>query len=339
MRFFTWNHPLVRSTGIGILLLCALSLPYSQVLATPPNTLKSTPTDTSVYKIEFAGDIPKTVCVGQQIALTATFGWTGFLPPSLTRQVSSIEFSSSNINTIAPGSINPGTNAGGVGTNYVAENAGNDDITVILNTMDSWGRGLPEQSASNMITIKVLKECKYHFDLNAELNVEFERDGALLTARYELRSEGDLIGRDPAQPLKMESKNAKVEMYVTIKDIKTEGCTLVKADPGYGKGTLDATTEPVFSKGTDMLLTLGPIQGFSWTATAVGQCGDQSKTVTVGGALAPSTSPLAWFWYSIDGGSAQPEVSVFEQSNKYVRGAGGTSGYSATLTLKRVEGE
>jgi len=334
MRTFPWNHPLVRSTGIGILLLSALSLPYSQVLANPPGKFKSPPTEPGpVSVIAFEGAIPKTVCAGQQIALTAIFAAV----PG--RRASTIEFFSSSLNTIAPDRISAGVNDGPVGTSYVAKNAGDDEITVVLNTTDDEGSASSTESVKDVINVKVLKECKYHFNLHAEMNTATTEGGAYMSLRYVLDSEGDLIARDPTQPLNLESKNAAVDLEVTITGFQLKDCTINTTQPGNGFGHLDATTEPVPGMQDAIHITLGPVQDFFWKTDASGSCGGESSAVHRGFSIPPSTVPLTGFLFVLDGGSVPVKVSFFEEGQKILQEHGSYAQYTATLTLKRVEGE
>jgi hypothetical protein len=202
--------------------------------------------------------------------------------------------------------------------------------------MDYAGKGPPEQAATDVATIRVLEECKYHFDLQAEMNVAMAKGGAYESLRYVLHSEGDLIARDAAQPLNLESRNAAVDLEMTITGFKVEDCTIVRTDPGFGFGHLDATAEV---RPESLGIRLGPIQGFTWRNEAVGTCADESRTVTRSGSIPSSTDHLTTFHFVLDGGSVPVKVSLFEEGQRNFRNHGGYAKYTATLTVKRAEGE
>jgi len=328
-----------RSISIFILLAGLLSLPASQVSAAPPDLLASP--KIGEYYVKFDQPGSKQICIGQEIMVHGEFGpgspgtvplapLTGptLVPLAPLVAVANIVFTA-NLGGISPQVITPGTNSGTFLFFFTANKTGPAIITASLSTTT----GSVQRFGYAM---DVTDKCQYLYKLYGEGNY-------LLTGNGEdpfkivLQSKGLLTAPDASQPLKLEKKNAFVQLDLTYLNLHPAGCSYWNANAGGGNGFLDATSEPILD-GFGIDLKLGQPQDFGNTVGAQAFCDGQLMAASLPFTLSSSKDPWIEQEFPADGGTFKVKIDYFDETVKAALSSGAAqASYTATLTLQRIE--
>jgi hypothetical protein len=334
MRTFPWNHPLGRSTGIGILLIGLFLLPYTKVVAQPPESFKPTPVPaSSLYEIHFHPTYTKTLCVGQKTTLLAKYGVSNpdlaeFL--SVSRLVIVFDHGTIEGSTTRT----PGTNSGTEPFVFTATSTGSATIKMQLFTVNPLTGKESMDTTSAPIKIKIVKECWYHWTIAGDMKVQTTAGSDVLELEWILDSKGGLRPVDPANPENFKTPSTSTITLEIYERYISGDCAILNFSGG-GLGFLDATAT-ITDDGTMLDVKFEQPQQFDWDFQATGYCGDSDPhTSTAGGTLTFTDDPWIEVKFPVEGGSSKIKLDMLERGVNNFKKSGGSGSYTATLTVER----
>ncbi len=334
MRFFRWNYPLGRSTGFGILLAGVFLLPYTKVVAQPPESFKPTPVPaSSVYEIHFHPTYSKTLCVGQKTTLLAKFGASNpeIAPLSdVSRLVIAFDHGSVEGST----SRTPGTNSGTEPFVFTATSNGTATIQMQLFSVNPLSGKESLETSSAPIKIKIVKDCWYSWSIQGDMKVQTKAGSDVLELEWIVFSRGGLRPVDPENPVEFKTPNPTM-IDLDIYERYISGDCAILAFSGGGFGFVNATAT-MTDDGTMLDVKFEQPQQFDWDFMATGYCGDSDPhTSTAGGTLTFTDDPWIEVKFPVEGGSKKIKLDMLERGVKNFKNSGGTGSYTATLTVER----
>jgi hypothetical protein len=327
----------IRLLEFAVIVLGLFSLPVSGAAAeiSPSGGPDQKSQTAHGFQIKFIHPHAKQLCVGQKTILEAEFGPENFLTPLI--DISSINFWSTNGNTLSQEALFPFVKAGVVSTVFTAKKPGTDTINADV-AVYQYEKGTPIGeliSDYDETTIEVLETCQYHYTLHGELIVELVEGEISETLHYTLDAEGDLLADDPDQPNLLTGEGGTISMEAMITELTMPDCTLISQDPGLGYGSIDATAE-MDPDAQTIKVTLGPPQNFVWTKTAVGQCGDETIPVTMSTVIQTEGNFVDGEVFSIDGGVHLIPLEFFELGLERLQSVASGS-YTTVLSLEALD--
>ncbi len=334
MRSFPGNHALVRSAGIGILLVGLLILPFTRAIALPPESFKPTPVPaSSLYEIHFHPTYTKTLCVGQKTTLLAKYGESNpeMAPISdVSRLVIAFDHGSIEGST----SRTPGTNSGTEPFVFKATSSGSATIKVQLFTVNPLTGKESLETTSAPIKIKIVKDCWYTWTIQGDMKVQTKVSSDVLELEWIIFSRGGLRPVDPENPLEFKTPNPTM-IDLDIYERYTSGECAILAFSGGGFGFVNATAT-ITDDGTMLDVKFEQPQQFDWDFIATGYCGDSDPhTSTAGGTLTFTDDPWIEVKFPVEGGSSKIKLDMLERGVKNFENSGGSGSYKATLTVER----
>jgi hypothetical protein len=333
MRLFPWSHPFGRSAGFGILLMGLFLLPYTKVVALPPESFKSTPVpSSSPYEIHFHPTYTKTLCVGQKTTLLAKFGESNpeISPISdVSRLVIAFDHGSVEGST----SRTPGTNSGTEPFVFTATSNGTATIQMQLFIVNPLSGNESLETSSAPIKIKIVKDCWYSWSIEGNMKVQTTGEG-VLELEWIVFSRGGLRPVDPENPVEFKTPNPTMIDLDIYERYLSGDCAILNFSGG-GFGFVNATAT-ITDDGTMLNVKFEQPKQFDWDFQATGYCGDSDPhTSTAGGTLTFEKDPWIEVKFPVDGGSVQIKLDILDRGVKNFENSGGSGSSTATLTVER----
>ncbi len=327
----------IRLLELAVIVLGFFSLPVSgaaaEILHSGGPVQKSQ--TAHGFQIKFIHPHAKQLCVGQKTILEAEFGPENFLTPLI--DISSINFWSTNGNSLSQEALFPFVKEGVVSTTFTAKNPGTDNINVDVSVFH-YETGTPTGevvSDYDETTIEVLKTCQYHYTLHGELNVEIVEGEISESLHYTIDSEGDLIAEDPDQPDLLTGMGNEISLEAMITQLTMPDCSLISQDSGLGAGIVDASAD-IDPDDQTVRFVLGPPQNFAWSKNVVGQCGDQSIPVSMSAMIPSDGNFIDGEDFSSEGGAHSIRLEFFEKGLERLKSVA-TGSYTVILLLEAMD--
>jgi len=323
-----------RITGIFLLVVLALTIGASSVMASAPTTSP----DEGAFLLSISQS-KDPICVGDAVnvvinwrpdtrprpssnglePLAPLFPLTG--PDRIKLQASLGEFYPDN-------SFTPGSVSGTRTITYIANKEGKETILA-----QAWlAGGASDAIAKDSFTVKA---CDFYFNLHAELHLDVQGEGIAYSVRYTVKSSGILKAPGPDKPLSVEGKGKRVRLAAVVTSWSASKCTLFTYEPGTGEGSVDVRADPN-PNGIGMVLQFAPPQDLAWEVAYSFACDGQPLTLA---GIYPVTSgqdPWISAQFPLGSGQQRVKVDMFEIPMNKMKGSPGVSvSYTATATLEK----